>query len=244
MHKISLRNDAYAVDILPALGGAISSFRACAANGEEFDLLAPADNVADDTNTRFAAQPRLPFITQTAALQANGGNIANNPWTVQDASDVRATLTCYFPPMTTEHPWEFQLLQRIVIQPEGLQIYLALTNIGKQPIPARLGMALRLQPSAEIRFGGIANLPDALPCWVGLAAPNCHGEIGCPSCPFDLAIETDASLSALWLETADCAPTPKSAPQAVAGAGPAMLAQADSCAGQLQLSARLKTAGR
>lgn len=247
MHKISLRNDNYAVEILPALGGAISSFRACAASGEEFDLLAPADlaapnNVTGGANGQFAAQPRLPFVTEAAASRVNGGKIANSHWTVQDASDVRATLTCYFSSTTTEQPWEFQLLQRIVIQPEGLQIYLALTNIGKQPMPAQLGMALRLPPQAEIRLDGISYSPDALPCWVGLAASDGHGEISCPSCPFDLAIDTDASLSTLWLDAADCAPAAKGAMKAAAGATPAMLAQADSCAGQLQLSARLKTA--
>ncbi len=241
MHKISLRNDNYAVEILPALGGAISSFRAVSHSGEELDLLAPANATSDSAPRRFAAQPRLPFAIE-AAIGDSPENFATTPWTVQDASDVRATLTCYFS-STTAQPWEFQLLQRLIIEAEGLQIYLTLTNIGKQAIPAQLGMALCLPRQATICTGAPPDTPVALPGWTDIAMPDYHAIASWPSSACQLAIDTDASLSTLWLEAADSPPTPagdvrKPAPPA----DPPLLTQTDSCAGHLQLSARFKPA--
>lgn len=238
MHKISLRNDNYAVEILPALGGAISSFRAVSNSGEELDLLAPATDVPDLPSQQFAAQPRLPFTAEAAAIGQGLENFATTPWTVQDASDVRATLTCYFSSTAVEQPWEFQLLQRLMIEPEGLQIYLALTNIGKWPLPARLGFALRLPRQASIFIGEPPDTPIPLPGWADIAMADYHAVASWPSCPFDLVIDADVSLSTLWLEMADSPPTPagdilKPAPSS----DPPLLTQTDSCAGQLQLSA-------
>lgn len=239
MHKISLRNDNYAVEILPALGGAIASFRAISSSGEELDLLAPAADAPDIARKRFAAQPRLPFATE-AAIGDSPENFATTPWTVQDASDVRATLTCYFS-STTAQPWEFQLLQRIIIEAEGLQIYLTLTNIGKQPIPAQLGVALRLPQQATVCIGDPPDTPITLPGWADIAMADYHAIASWPSCPCHLAIDTDASLSTLWLEAADSPPTPAINTQNPAPpADPALLTQTDSCAGQLQLSARFR----
>ena len=66
-------------------------------------------------------------------------------WIVQDASNIRATLTLHKEAGENEAlQSSYQLLQRLALDAKGLRIDLTVTNIGTRPLAARTG--LRLHP--------------------------------------------------------------------------------------------------
>ena len=150
MRKISLTNGKLTVEILPDSGGAISVFRWMDSHRRSFDLLRPARE-SEITNRLAGAMsciPVTPFATpgnQTAHQQAAGPVHADlAEWTVQDASNVRATLTLHKEAGASDSLFSnCQLLQRFELGLDGLRIQFTITNIGVRPISARAGLRLR-----------------------------------------------------------------------------------------------------
>jgi len=176
MRKLSLENRSISVDILPDCGGAIAALRH-KAGGKVIDLLRAAS--AADIEARnlghMACIPLAPFAAWTADkyLRFGGeavelGAVAEAArhlptyWTVQDASDVRATLTWYHQPGLWGWPWGFQILQRLRLHGDGLELYIALTNIGAKPMPAGIGLRLNLDWRGETLLHGAGGAPVAL----------------------------------------------------------------------------------
>ncbi len=158
MRKLSLENRIMSVDMLPDCGGAIAALR-LKSGGEVYDLLRPATLADIEARNlgHMACLPLAPFATYTkdgylrfgdevVALGkvADAARQLPTYWTVQDASDTRATLTWYHEPGLWGWPWGFQILQRLRLSDEGLEIYLALTNIGAKPMPAGIGLRFTL----------------------------------------------------------------------------------------------------
>ena len=138
MRKISLTDGRLSVEILPDCGGAISALRWISPAGKTFDLLRPAhaEDIAERNADQMSCIPIAPAASPSSGLAE---------WIVQDASNVRATLTCHkeigeHEPLHTS----YQLLQRLALDAKGLRIDLTVTNIGTRPLAARTG--LRLHP--------------------------------------------------------------------------------------------------
>lgn len=161
MRKISLTNGALTVEILPDCGGAISAFRWMDSHNRPFDLLRIADAPPCIPLTLFA----LPDSSGPHPRAANGLFADLAEWTVQDASNIRATLTLH-----REMPAEpgggvshYQLLQRFELGPEGLRIQFTITNIGVRSIPAEAGLRLRPDMRGVGRVRGVAPLIEMMP---------------------------------------------------------------------------------
>lgn len=138
MRKISLTDGRLSVEILPDCGGAISALRWVSPGAKTFDLLRPAS--AHDIAGRNTDQMSCIPISPVPGLNQEPAE-----WIVQDASNVRATLTLHKEPDKNEaQQSSYQLLQRLALDANGLRIDLTVTNIGTKPLLARTG--LRLHP--------------------------------------------------------------------------------------------------
>lgn len=138
MRKISLTDGRLSVEILPDCGGAISALRWVSPAAKMFDLLRPAR--AEDITARNADQMSCVPIAPVTSLKQDLAE-----WIVQDASNVRATLTLHKEADKNEAlQSSYQLLQRLALDAKGLRIDLTVTNIGAKPLLARTG--LRLHP--------------------------------------------------------------------------------------------------
>ncbi len=175
MRKISLTDGKFSVEILPDCGGAISALRWIAPTGQTFDLLRPAR--AEDIAGRIADRMSCVPVTSFAASEAGGSaQIDLAEWIVQDASNIRATLTLH---KEAGHKKvgknealqsSYQLLQRFELGPKGLRIQLTLTNIGVKPMPARTGLRLHPDWRGENILRGALTPVDA----AGQARPGSH----------------------------------------------------------------------
>ena len=158
MRKISLTNGKLTVQILPDCGGAISGFRWMDSHRRYFDLLRAAreSEIAIRLAGAMSCLPVTPFATPgilTAHQQAAGRIPADlAEWTVQDASNTRATLTLRTEAGAPDSLFpNCQLLQRFELGIDGLGIQFTITNIGVRPMLAHAG--LRLRP--DIRGAGV-----------------------------------------------------------------------------------------
>lgn len=148
MRKISLTDGKLSVDIVPDCGGAISALRWRAPSGQICDLLHPAaaGAISGRVANAFSCLP----IASFGNIGPQGdvpGDLAE--WTVQDASNIRATLTAHKEAGALQDPgpaahWTCQILQRLELGLNGLRLQLTVTNIGVQPMPARIGMRLHV----------------------------------------------------------------------------------------------------
>ncbi len=138
MRKISLTDGRLSVEILPDCGGAISALRWISPAGKTFDLLRPAraEDIAERNADQMSCIPVAPATSPEDRLAE---------WIVQDASNIRATLTLHKDAGENEAlQSSYQLLQRLALDAKGLRIDLTVTNIGTRPLAARTG--LRLHP--------------------------------------------------------------------------------------------------
>lgn len=138
MRKISLTDGRLSVEILPDCGGAISALRWISPAGKTFDLLrtARAEDIAERNADQMSCIPVAPATSPENGLAE---------WIVQDASNIRATLTLHQEAGENEAlQSSYQLLQRLALDAKGLRIDLTVTNIGTRPLAARTG--LRLHP--------------------------------------------------------------------------------------------------
>lgn len=138
MRKMSLTDGRLSVEILPDCGGAISALRWISPAGKTFDLLrtARAEDIAERNADQMSCIPVAPATSPENGLAE---------WIVQDASNIRATLTLHKEAGENEAlQSSYQLLQRLALDAKGLRIDLTVTNIGTRPLAARTG--LRLHP--------------------------------------------------------------------------------------------------
>lgn len=157
MRKISLTNGRVAVEILPDCGGAISVLRWIAPDHTACDLLRPArkEDIQAAHAPGMSCIPLSPFI-HTDRTQDDPAE-----WTVQDASNIRATLTLHTEAGGTDGPAaSCQLLQRFELSPDGLRLQLTITNIGVRPLPVRAGLRLRPELRGECLLRGAISHMD------------------------------------------------------------------------------------
>lgn len=191
MRKLSLENRIMTVDMLPDCGGAIAALRLKTGAGAPVNLLRPATpaDIEGRNLGHMACIPLAPFASYSfggfpdgylrfggeavkLAEVAYAARLQPTYWTVQDASDVRATLTWYHEPGLWGWPWGFQILQRLRLHDDGLEIYIALTNIGPRPMPAGMGLRLNLDWRPETLFRAALaghGVPQATPFALGMS---------------------------------------------------------------------------
>lgn len=158
MRKISLSDGRLSVDILPDCGGALCTLRWRAPAGQIYDILRPANarTICDRVADRLSCLPITPF-GDSGGRRDMQSDLAE--WTVQDASNVRATLTVHkelaaLDAHSSAPHWSCQILQRFALAPDGLRVQLTVTNVGVQPMPARIGLRLRLMTYGQMIIRG------------------------------------------------------------------------------------------
>ena len=160
MRKLSLDNGEYSLEILPDFAGALSALRWTAPSGQVFNLLRPASG-EDLLSQNSAGLSLLPLAAGEQPLTEPGR------WMVQDASNIRATLTWQNGQDHEGGALSCQLLQRFELKPDGLRILLSLTNLGVKPLPAQIALRLRPDWRGESRLRGdlapVAANPGRLP---------------------------------------------------------------------------------
>lgn len=146
------------VDILPDCGGALGALRWRAPAGQTYDILRPANaqTICDRVADRLSCLPITPF-GDTGVRRDVQRDLAE--WTVQDASNVRATLTVHKELAASDaHAsaphWSCQILQRFELVRDGLRVQLTVTNVGVQPMPARIGLRLHLMTYGQMIIRG------------------------------------------------------------------------------------------
>lgn len=191
MRKLSLENRIMTVDMLPDCGGAIAALRLKTGAGAPVNLLRPATQADIEGRNlgHMSCIPLAPFASYSfggfpdgylrfggvvvkLAEVANAARAQPTFWTVQDASDVRATLTWYHEPGLWGWPFGFQILQRLRLNEDGLELYMALTNIGPRPMPAGMGLRLNLDWRAGTQFRAALagqGIPQATPFALGVS---------------------------------------------------------------------------
>lgn len=138
------------VELLPALGGAVSRF-----SWDGRDLLRPAPEGTSEVLEagNFALVPfcnriregRFSFGGHDVALSPNLGDHPHalhgqawrGAWTVVSANETEAALA--FDHAPGEWPWAYRAEQRFVLGEQGLRQELSVTNTGAEPMPAGLG---------------------------------------------------------------------------------------------------------
>lgn len=150
MRKIRLTNGRFSVDILPDCGGALAALRWHTPEGLVHDMLASA-SAGDVAGQSAVSMSCLPIAAYAQAI-TGGGTLGE--WTVQDASNIRATLTRHEEGAAQTPHWNCQALQRFELTQDGLHVRYTLTNIGVAPVPARIGLRLRLNRRANIQLRG------------------------------------------------------------------------------------------
>ncbi|MFZ5836372.1 MAG: hypothetical protein ACOY2B_13475 [Pseudomonadota bacterium] len=155
MRKIWLTDGRLSVSILPDCGGALAALRWHTPDGLTHEMLAPA-SAGDIAGKVAASMACLPAAVYAGAMTGCG---TLGEWTVQDASNIRATLTQHQEGVNPQHPshaphWSCQALQRFELTPGGLHVRFTITNIGVAPVPARTGLRLRLNRRANFQLRG------------------------------------------------------------------------------------------
>ena len=150
MRKIRLTNGRFSVDILPDCGGALGALRWHTPEGLVHDMLASASagDIAEQSTANMSCLPIAVYA------QAITGCDTLDEWTVQDASNIRATLTRHEEGAAKTPHWNCQALQRFELTQDGLHVRYTLTNIGVAPVPARIGLRLRLNGRANMQLRG------------------------------------------------------------------------------------------
>lgn len=157
MEPITLRSGPLGLVLVPSVGGAIARFWSDAA-GAAAELLRPTSEPAlrhgDPGMTAcYALVPwsnrirhgRFTFGGRTVTLAPNRpherhpihGHGFQAPWAVQDVAPSAAILEYRHTPGAW--PWAYRAVQRFRLTPTALELQLAVTNGGDQPMPVGLG---------------------------------------------------------------------------------------------------------
>lgn len=153
---VSLIGGGLRVDLAPAIGGSIASFRSEAA-GRRTDWLramAPAALAAGDVGAA-ACFPLVPFSNRIrdcsfvfegrtirlrhACPDAEHGHGWLAPWRVESARSDRATLV-FERAATDDWPFAYRAHQHVVLGPSGLEMRLEIANAGTRRMPAGFGL--------------------------------------------------------------------------------------------------------
>lgn len=179
MRKISLTDGAVSVEILPDCGGAISALRWRTPAGHTYDLLhcASAQDIAAQNARQMSCLP-IPCLEDSGNASdglfiTDAAQTGLAEWTVQDASNIRSTLTlhqeCGHP---KNPPFVYQILQRFELGAQGLMIQITVTNLGVRPMPTRIGLRLRFKwHGGAILRGSLAPLASANAGAIGALLP-------------------------------------------------------------------------
>ncbi|WP_207483789.1 aldose 1-epimerase [Arenibaculum pallidiluteum] len=145
------------VEVAPAIGGSIAAFHGSVA-GRRMDWLRPvtATGLARGDPLSMASFPLVPFCNRirdgrfdfdglgvhlprnfARSPHAIHGQAWQMPWTVEDAAAGRLALVLDHPPGAW--PWRFRARQTFALDPDGLNIGLAVENRGDRPMPLGFG---------------------------------------------------------------------------------------------------------
>jgi aldose 1-epimerase len=155
---VSLQSDGFVLEVSPSAGSAITRY-AYEDGGSPLDLLRPASprDLESATPTGMACFPLVPFSNRVRegrftfrdrdvqlspnfppephAIHGHGWQTA---WTVEEQSG--SGLTTAFAHEADEWPFPYRAEQRYSLSAEALEVTIALTNTGDEPMPAGLGL--------------------------------------------------------------------------------------------------------
>lgn len=151
--EIKLQRGHVELSLLPEIGGSVASLKC---NGK--DLLRPASPTASAARAPLEtagfplfpfsgriAQGRFPWNGRDVTLKPNfppeahaiHGHAWEAPWTVEETSTDRASLSFDYP--AAEWPWSYRAGQVFTLTDGGLELTLSLTNLSHETMPAGLG---------------------------------------------------------------------------------------------------------
>ena len=150
---LTLRAGALSLDLAPSLGGGIVAFRR-----EAVDLMRPTKpaDLAAGAVRQFASWPLVPYSnrirggrfpwrgrivqlpTDASDPHAIHGVGWRRPWTVRDPSPSAVCLDLEHA-ADASWPFAFRAQQCFALDPDGLTLWMAVTNTGGEPMPAGLG---------------------------------------------------------------------------------------------------------
>jgi aldose 1-epimerase len=155
MHPITLRRGPLGVALLPAVGGSLARFWLERA-GAVVDLLRPAPDRAPGRHDPWAMAcfPLVPWSNRIrhGRFRFGGRDVALAPnlrghaihghgfqraWAVSDLAPTEVTLEYRHSP--DAWPWAYRAVQRIALEPTGLELELRLTSEDGAAMPAGLG---------------------------------------------------------------------------------------------------------
>ncbi len=152
--RLALRAGALEVQLLPALGGSIVRFDRVA-GGRRQPLLRGAGAAIGDV-LEASCFPLVPYVNRIrggsfvcdgrpVTLPPNSpgdpspmhGQGWRRPWAVVEENEDRATLS--FHHAADEWPWEYDAIQRIALDAQGLSLELSCRNLSAERMPCGLG---------------------------------------------------------------------------------------------------------
>lgn len=154
MKSVELKNDTWSIALLPEWGGRVAYLKA-----KELDIVTPINSDSFDPFAwpRGGIYPLMPYsnrirdsrlvhegvthslpIHRAAKPHTLHGVAHTLAWQVTEQTQESVTLTCLY---EGEHwPWPVRFEQRFSLRDELLLINLGVTNLGKTPMPAGLGL--------------------------------------------------------------------------------------------------------
>jgi aldose 1-epimerase len=154
MSSVRLAAGNLRLELSPSVGGAISAFEWAGANGARPILRkchSPLEKVLDAAcfplvpfsnrirGGRFSFRGRdvrlVPNMTGDASPLHGQGWL--NPWTIEEASEVEATLS--YRHHAGEWPWDYEARQEFALDERGFSVRLTCRNSSDEPMPCGLG---------------------------------------------------------------------------------------------------------
>jgi aldose 1-epimerase len=155
---VTLRNDAWELDVLPATGASLAGGRIRTSDGVWRDLLRPTRRTVLGEPEKCSSFPMvpwsnriqdgvLPFGGRTWQLQRNGadgtaihGAARHSAWTVTDRTETRVVLELDTTGLVgVNFPWQFRAQITYALAGNKLVVGTSVRNVDREPFPAGFG---------------------------------------------------------------------------------------------------------
>lgn len=155
---VTLRNDSWELDVLPATGASLAGGRIRTSDGVWRDLLRPTRRTALGEPEKCSSFPMvpwsnrirdgvLPFGDRTWQLQRNGadgtaihGAARHSAWTVTDRTETRVVLELDTTGLVgVNFPWQFRAQITYALAGDRLVVGTSVRNVDREPFPAGFG---------------------------------------------------------------------------------------------------------
>ena len=116
--------------------------------------LVPYSNRIENGTFTFEGQELIIKKNHPGNIYPIHGNVWEHSWTVEHVSGARCVLSVTYHPETGGWPWAYQARQIIELEGAKLRIELSITNTGRRPFPAGLGLhpSFSNAKTAQVKF--------------------------------------------------------------------------------------------